>query len=179
MAGVVVDSGFIADLFEVGSVGLHAVFGDQNALVVAVEQVEGFQNQVQLQALAHKQTAGQAQVGGGVIGSDERIAAGARQAVVGVVAVLIWIAWGHYVFGASASVSEDSGELPVVEHFLHHGLFAAEGFGVGDPGKHEALTLIGDAQASFGRGVIRVLHHRRDAGDKRILSIVDGFGESV
>src|SRR5580693_6051504 len=107
MAGIVIHSDFVADLFEVGGIGLQAVFGDQDALIVAIEQVEGFEDQVQLQALAHKQAASQAQVGGGVIGSDERIASCAGKAVVGVVAVLIGIARNHDVFGASAAESQD------------------------------------------------------------------------
>jgi hypothetical protein len=92
MARVVIDSKFVADLYEVRGVRFQAILSDEYAPVVAIQQIEGFYDQVQLDALGNKQAAGQAHVGGGVIGAGKRIAAGSGKPVVGAVAVLIGIA---------------------------------------------------------------------------------------
>ena len=62
-------------LREGGSFGREAVGGYGDALVVAVEEVERVGREFEPVAVAHVDFADQAQVGGGVIGSSESVAA--------------------------------------------------------------------------------------------------------
>src|ERR1700734_251545 len=62
-------------LREGGGFGREAVGGYGDALVVAVEEVERVGREFEPVAVAHVDFADQAQVGGGVIGSSESVAA--------------------------------------------------------------------------------------------------------
>jgi hypothetical protein len=73
----------------------QAVGGDGDALVVAVQEVEGF---------AEAYEFCEAEVGGGVVGAGESVAAVAGEAVVEVVAVPVGVAGDGGVVGASAAV---------------------------------------------------------------------------
>ncbi len=53
MAGEVVDSNLATDLFKVYGVAGQTVLGDGHQLVVAVEQIEGFHYQVNLQTISN------------------------------------------------------------------------------------------------------------------------------
>ena len=92
MAWIEIDSQFVADLYEICRIALQAVLGDQNALVITIQEIERFDNQVQLHSIVNVQAPGQARVGGRVIRSEKRIAARSRKPVIGAVAVLIGIA---------------------------------------------------------------------------------------
>src|SRR5882762_7207610 len=69
-------------------IGDQAVGGDADALVVAVEEVEGFGGEVEFVAFAETDFAGEAEVGGGVVGTGKGIAAVAGEAVVKAIVVL-------------------------------------------------------------------------------------------
>jgi hypothetical protein len=60
-------------LDELGCVALEAILLDQHALVVAVEQVEGFDCQFHFQALADVEFARKSAIGGGVIGTNRSL----------------------------------------------------------------------------------------------------------
>jgi len=102
-------------LYECGGGGDKAVGGDGEALVVAVEEVERFGDEVEFVALAEAHRPSEAEVGGGVVGSGEGVAAVAGETVVEVVAVLVGIAGDGGAEGASAAVVDDTGNSPVVE----------------------------------------------------------------
>ena len=51
----------------------EAVLRDLHPLVVAIQQVEGFAQEFQFDTIAKQKTAGQSHVGGGVVGSDQRV----------------------------------------------------------------------------------------------------------
>ena len=53
---------------------MKAILRDLHPLVVAIQQVEGFGHQFQFDPVAGIKTAGQPHVGGGVVGSDKRVA---------------------------------------------------------------------------------------------------------
>ncbi len=93
-AGKVVDSNGVSGFDKLRRVYYEAILRDLDPLIIAIQQIERLGDQFQFQALPELQAAGQAQVSGGVVGADQRVARNAGQTVVGVVAILIGVA-GH------------------------------------------------------------------------------------
>ena len=159
--GLLVEGG-IEDSVDVGGV-LHegggfdgeAVGGDFDALVVAVEEVEGVGGELQAIAVANVDFADEAKIGGSVVGSGEAVAAVAGETVVVVVAVLVGIAVDGGVDGASAAGGDDAGDFPVVENVAEELVLAVEGTRLDGEGGDEAVALVGDAGAALGIGVRR------------------------
>src|SRR5580698_8963596 len=171
MAGEVVDSNLVTDFDEVGGVAGEAVFGDGHQLIVAVQQIEGFDHQIDLQTFSGIQAAAEPGIGAGVVGSEEGIASGLGQTVVVVVIVLVRIAGDGDVYGAATAVGEDSGEFPVVEDVAEELLTAMKQLGLGDPGKDQALALVGNTVSTLGVGSVGILHHGGPTGDQGVLAV--------
>jgi len=166
-------------LHESGGVGGEAVGGDGDALIIAIEQVEGIDTQVESIAVSDVDFAGDAEIGSSVVGSGEAVAAVAGKPVVEIVAVLVGIASDAGVHWAPAAVVDDAGELPVVEDVAEKLVFTVKWARLGGKSDDQAIALIGDAGSAFSRGVVGILHGRGRACDQRILAVVDGMGVSV
>ena len=151
----------------------HAVGGDSDTLVVTVQKIEGFGREVEPVALAEAQGFGEAEIGGGVVGPGEGVAAVAGEAVVEVVAVLVGIAGGSGVEGASAAVVDDGGNFPVVKDVAEKFLAAMKRVDVGGEGGDEALALVGDAGSALGTRHVRILYGGGLTGDQGVLAVVD------
>ena len=94
-------------LHESGGGGDHAVGGDGDPLVVAVEEIERLGNKVEFVAFAEPQAAGDAEVSRSLVWAGEGVTARAGETLVEVVRVLIGIAGDGGVEGASTA-----GKLP-------------------------------------------------------------------
>jgi len=123
--------------------------------------------------------ADQAEVGRGVVGSGEGVAAIAGKAVVAVVAVLVGVAGDGRVDGASTAGGDDAGNFPVVEDLAEEYVLAVEGTRFDGKSGHEALALVGDAGSALTIGVVGILHRGGRAGDEGVLTVVDGAGVGV
>ena len=166
-------------LYEGGGVGDHPVRGNGDALVVAIEEVEGFGDEVEFVALAEAQGASDAQVRGGVVGSGEGIAAVAGKTVVQAVRVLIGIAGDGGVEGASGTVVDDRGEPPVIEDMTEKFVAAMEKMRLDGEGGDQALALVGDAGSALSARHVGILNGRRLSGDESVLAVVDGTGVCI
>src|ERR1700722_204978 len=164
---------------EGGGFGGEAVGGDGDALIVAVEQVEGIGGEVEAAGVAEVDFADEAEIGGGVVGASEGVAAVAGETVVEIVAVLIGIAADGGVDGASAAGGDDAGNFPVVENVSEKFLAAVKGTRVRGKSGDEALALVGDAGTALGVGLVGILDSGGSAGDESILTIVDGVSVGV
>jgi len=100
---------------ELRSVHDEAAGIGEDALVLMIEQIEGFDHEGEAGVVGDAEIAAEAAVGGAVGWSDQCVAAEARQAVVETVAVLVGVACDFVVVGAPAADGYDAGELPVVE----------------------------------------------------------------
>lgn len=76
-------------------------------LVVAVEQVEGFGDQVEFAAFSEAQSSGQTQVGSRIVGARECVATVAGEPVVEIIRVLVRIAGHSRVERPSTAVVHD------------------------------------------------------------------------
>ena len=179
VAGVGGDVGGDGVGYEGGRGVDQAVGGDGDALVVAIQEIEGFGDEVEFVALAEAHEFGEAEVGGGVVGAGEGVAGVAGETVVEVVAVLVGVAGDGGVEGASAAVVDDAGNFPVVEDVAKKWLAAMKRVGLGGDGGDQALALIGDARSALGTGVVGILDGRGLVGDQGVLAIVDGMGIGV
>ena len=141
------------DLNEVGGSAAEAVIGDDHAPVITVQCVEGLGNKFESPARSNMrsniETAGKAEIGGGVVRSKAGVATAAGEAVVGVVSVLAGIAEDSSVDRTAAADGEDSGNLRIVEELREHGVVTAEGLGLVDSGEDEAVALVGDAGSAL------------------------------
>src|ERR1019366_747110 len=147
--------------------------GDGDALIVAVEEIEGFGDEVEFVALTEAHGFGEAEVGGGVVGAGEGVAAVAGEAVVEVVAVLIGIAGDSGAEGASAAVVDHAGNLPVVKDVAEKFLATMKRVRLDGEGGDQALALVRDAGSALGAGHVGILHGGRLPGDEGVLAIVD------
>ena len=141
----VVDSNAFIDLNELSCGIQEAVVSDLNTLVVTIEKIERFDNQVQFPPVPGNQAASDPHVGGGVVRADEGVAAVAGKTVIGGVSVLVGVTVHAGVDGPSAAYGDYAGKLPVVKEPPEKRVIAVERFGSGDPGQGEAMPLIGDA----------------------------------
>ena len=73
-----IDSNSFVPLRELAGIVLEAVIGDDDPLVVTIEGVEGLGDCVQFETRAEKKSAGNAQIGGGVVRPGEGVAAVTR-----------------------------------------------------------------------------------------------------
>lgn len=73
VAGVKGVGGGDGVLHECGGLGDEAIGGDDDELVVAVEEIERLGDQVELVAFADSNLTSNAQVGGGVVGAGESV----------------------------------------------------------------------------------------------------------
>src|SRR5882724_2903281 len=89
-----IDSNGFSRLNKLGRVTDKAILRDLDALVVTVQQVEGLRHQFHFDTVAGIDAAGESQVGGGVVRSEQRIAGDSGEPVVAVIAILVGIA-GH------------------------------------------------------------------------------------
>jgi len=77
-----IDSNGVSRLNKLGRVAYETILRDLDALVVAVQQIEGLRHQFQFHPVAGIETAGESQVGGGVIRSELRDIPGSRSLVL-------------------------------------------------------------------------------------------------
>jgi hypothetical protein len=157
--------GRVRDSVDVGAVGSEgggfggeAVGGDGDALIVAVEQVEGIGGEVEAAGVADVDFADEAEVSGGVVGASEGVAAVSGETVVEIVAVLIEIAADGGVDRASAAGGDDAGNFPVVENVSEKFLAAVKGTRFRGKSGDEALALVGDAGTALGVGLVGILY---------------------
>ena len=61
--------------------------------------------------------------------------------------------------------------------FSSKGCIAAKDFGIGNPGEHQTVPLVGYAETFFGGGVIGILHQSGLARHQCVLPVIDRFGE--
>jgi hypothetical protein len=175
----VLDSNCFIELHEIRRSAGETVVGDDDALVVAIQSIESFSNQLQFVMRSHIETACKSKISSGIVGAKKCVATVTGNAVIGIVAIPIGISSDASIDGTTATDGEDSGKLPVVEELGEDRVVAAKGLRLVDRGKYEALTLIGDAGSAFGSGGVGVLHGGWTAGNECILAIVDGVGEGV
>src|SRR5260370_36562960 len=159
---------------EVCGIDRESVRSDGYALIVAIEKVEGVGGEVEAIAVSEVDFAGNTQIGRGVVGSGESVAAVAREAVVKVIAVLVGIAGDGGVDGSSTADVRDAGNLPVVEKLTEKFVSPVEGSRFGGECRYQTVALVGDAGAPFADGVEGILHGGWRAGDERVLAIVNG-----
>src|SRR4029077_17418137 len=104
---------------------------------------------------------------------NQRVTRDAREAVVGIVAVLIRISGDGCAHGPSAADGDYARYFPVVEQPSHPLVIAMKRLGRDHSGEYEAMALIRDAGTFFRVRRVRVLHRGRTSCDQRVLSIVD------
>jgi hypothetical protein len=146
---------------------------------LSVEEVEGVGGELEAVALGNVDFADEAEVGGGVVGAGESVAAVAGETVVVVVAVLVGVAVNGGVDGASTAGGYDAGNFPVVEHVAEEWVFAVEGTRLEGEGGDEAVALVGDARSALAVGVVGILDGGGFAGDQGVLAVVNGVGVGV
>lgn len=160
----------------------QAVRGDLKCLIVPTQEVEGFRDQFQFPAISGDESGRHSQIRRGVTRAFDGIAAYPREPVVLVVTILIWVSANRRIHRPATAHGDHSGSLPMVEQATQQWLTAAKRFGLGNPGKDESLSLVGNAIAFFCAGRIRVLHQCRTACYKCVLSVVNsmrvGVGET-
>ena len=88
----VVDSNVLSSLNELRGIADETVAGSDNFGIVAVEHIERFGHHFQFHVISGVEPPRQAQIGAGIIGAKEGIAARAGQAIVAVIAILVGIA---------------------------------------------------------------------------------------
>ena len=155
---------------------LEGVGGDVQAQIGMVEHVERFRQELQREAVAHEEAAGEAHVGGGIIGAVEAVTRDPGQAVVGAIGIAVGVADDAGVHRTSAAVGHGAGDRPVIEHLLQHHVVVVEGLRRPHPGDGQPVALVGDAHAVLRVRLRRVLHRGR-GDDGRILSIVIAFAQ--
>src|SRR5262249_34831018 len=136
-------------------------------------------DKIELATFAEPDSASQAKIRRCVVRADESISAVTGEAVVEAVVVLIGIAGDGGVDGASAAVGDHAGELPVVEEEAEAFMSAMEDMFLGGESGDETVALVGDAGATLGVGLIRILDGGRLSGDEGVLAVVDGVSVGV
>ena len=166
-------------LHERGGLNSESAGSDLDALVVAVEKVEGVSRELKAVAFCHVDFAHESQVGRGVVGPGESVAAVAGKPVVVIVAVLVGIAVDRGIDGASTAGRNDAGNFPVVEQMAKKFVLAVKGPRFHRKGGYEAVALIGNAGSALTIWVVGILHRGGLTGDQRILAVVDRVGVRV
>ncbi len=110
----IIDSNKLTCLNKLSRVGDETILGDLNSLIVTIQQVEGFGYEFQLQVVADLETPGQANVGGSIIRSYQRVAGDSGEPVVGGVAILVGITCHRRAYRPAAAYGNDSRSFPVV-----------------------------------------------------------------
>ena len=134
------DSNCLIELHEVGRGTREAVVGDHDTLVVAIQCIESFGNQLEFVMWSHIETACKSKISCGVIGSEECVAAVSGNAVIGIVVILIGISGDAGIDGAATADGENSGKFPVVEELGQECVIASEGLRLVNRREHEAMA---------------------------------------
>ena len=179
VAGIGSDVGGDGILNERGSARDHAVRRNGDALVVTVEEIERFDDQIELIALVEPQCPGEAGVGSGVVGSGKSIAAVAGETIVEAIRVLVRIAGDGCVEGPSATVVDYARNFPVIEDVAEQFVAAMKRVRCSGECCDETLALVSYAGSALGAGHVRILDGGRLPGDESILAVIDGMSVGV
>src|SRR5947209_5804499 len=124
---VKVAANLLGAVLELGGVAHGAVVRKLKAAVQAVEKIERLGGELNFNSFSRIESAGKAHVGGGVIGTDSRVAAKARKSVIFGIAVLVGIAHHSSIYGTAAAGGHHTRTLPSFTNCSDKTLTAVEG----------------------------------------------------